>query len=289
MPQTIRNPIEWTGEQIVNAGHAIASARRSLDHMEETAHSPAPAVRKITTADIRESLAKGFDDFEAYRSDVLFVGIIYAAVGLVLARLAFGSDLIPLVFPLASGFAIIGPFAAIGLYEMSRRREQGAEVEWSNAFDVFKAPAIGGIVALGVMLVMLFLVWLAAAWGIFALTLGPAEPASIGTFAHDVFLTSAGWTLIVAGVGVGFLFALAAMAISVVSFPLLIDRDIGLDTAIATSVRAVKENPGPMAAWGLIVAASLVLGSIPFFIGLVAVVPILGHATWHLYRRLVTR
>jgi uncharacterized membrane protein len=289
MPQTIRNPIEWTGEQIVNAGHAIASARRTLDHMEETAHSPAPAVRNITIADVKESFAKGFEDFEAYRSDVLFVGIIYAAVGLVLARVAFGSDLIPLVFPLASGFAIIGPFAAIGLYELSRRREQGAEVSWANAFDVFKAPAIGGIVALGVMLVLLFLSWLAVAWLIFALTLGPAEPASVGAFARDVFTTSAGWTMIVAGVGVGFLFAVLAMAISVVSFPLLIDRDVGLDTAIATSVRAVKQNPVPMAAWGLIVAASLVLGSIPLFIGLVAVVPILGHATWHLYRRLVSR
>lgn len=289
MPNTIRNPIEWSGAQIVSAGHAIATARRSLDHMSDTVHSPAPAVRKIAIADVRESLAKGFEDFEAYRSDVLFVGIIYAAVGLVLARLAFGADFIPLVFPLASGFAIIGPFAAVGLYEMSRRREQGAEVSWSNAFDVFKAPAVGGIFALGVMLVMLFLVWLAAAWGIYALTLGPAEPTSISTFAHDVFLTAAGWTMIVAGVGVGFLFALLAMAISVVSFPMLIDRDVGLDTAIATSVRAVKENPLPMAAWGLIVAALLVAGSIPFFIGLVAVVPILGHATWHLYRRLVAR
>ena len=289
MPNTIRNPIEWSGAQIVSAGHAIASAHRTLDHMADTAHSPAPAVRKITIADVRESLAKGFDDFEAYRSDVLFVGIIYAAVGLVLARLAFGSDLLPLVFPLASGFAIIGPFAAIGLYEMSRRREQGAEVTWANAFDVFKAPAVGGIAALGVMLVMLFLAWLAVAWGIYALTLGPAEPTSIGAFAHDVFFTPAGWTLIAAGVGVGFLFALLAMSISVVAFPLLIDRDVGLDTAIRTSIRAVRENPVPMAAWGLIVAASLVLGSIPLFIGLVAVVPILGHATWHLYRRLVTR
>ena len=183
MPQTIRNPIEWTGEQIVNAGHAIASAHRTLDHMADTAHSPIPAVRKITIADVRESLAKGFDDFQAYRSDVLFVGIIYAAVGLVLARAVFGSDMLPLLFPLASGFAIIGPFAAIGLYEMSRRREQGAEVTWANAFDVFKAPAVGGIMALGVMLVMLFLVWLAAAWGIYALTLGPAEPVSISAFA----------------------------------------------------------------------------------------------------------
>ncbi|HEY2032671.1 MAG TPA: DUF2189 domain-containing protein [Rhizomicrobium sp.] len=289
MPNTIRNPIEWSGAQIVNAGHAIASARRTLDHMSDTAHSPAPAVRKISIADVRESLSKGFDDFEAYRSDVLFVGIIYAAVGLVLARLAFGSDLLPLVFPLASGFAILGPFAAIGLYEMSRRREQGAEVTWANAFDVFKAPAVGGIAALGFMLVMLFLVWLAVAWGIYALTLGPAEPTSIGAFAHDVLLTPAGWTLIVVGVGVGFLFALLAMSISVVAFPLLIDRDVGLDTAIRTSMRAVRENPVPMAAWGLIVAVSLVLGSIPLFIGLVAVIPTLGHATWHLYRKLVAR
>ncbi len=112
MPQTIRNPIEWTGEQIVNAGHAIASAHRTLDHMADTAHSPIPAVRKITIADVRESLAKGFDDFEAYRSDVLFVGIIYAAVGLVLARAAFGSDMLPLLFPLASGFAIVGNLRA---------------------------------------------------------------------------------------------------------------------------------------------------------------------------------
>jgi uncharacterized membrane protein len=289
MPHTIRNPIEWSGAQLVSAGHAIASARRTLDHMQDTAHSPAPAVRKITIADVREALAKGFDDFEAYRSDVLFVGVIYAAVGLVLARLAFGSNFIPLVFPLASGFAIIGPFAAIGLYEMSRRREQGAEVTWANAFDVFKAPAVGGIFALGVMLVLLFLVWLAAAWGIYAMTLGTAEATSLGAFAHDVFLTPAGWTMIAVGVGVGFLFALLAMSISVVAFPMLIDRDVGLDTAIATSIKAVKENPVPMAAWGLIVAGLLVAGSIPLFIGLVAVVPTLGHATWHLYRRLVAR
>jgi uncharacterized membrane protein len=287
--RTIRNPIEWSGAQIVGAGRAIASARRTLDHMQDTAHSPAPAVRKISVADVRDALSKGFEDFEAYRSDVLFVGVIYAAVGLVLARLAFGSDLLPLVFPLASGFAIIGPFAAIGLYEMSRRREQGAEVTWANAFDVFKAPAVGGIAALGFMLVMLFLVWLAAAWGIYALTLGPAEPVSLNAFAHDVFFTPAGWTLIVAGVGVGFLFAVFAMSISVVAFPLLIDRDVGLDTAVATSIRAVRENPVPMAAWGLIVTGSLVLGSIPVFIGLVAVIPILGHATWHLYRKLVAR
>jgi uncharacterized membrane protein len=284
---TIKNPVEWSGAQLVNAAHAIGSVGRSLHHMQDTVHSPAPLVRKIGTADIRAAIAQGFDDFSAYRSDVLFLGVIYAAVGLVLARLAFGLDLLPLVFPLASGFAIVGPFAAIGLYEMSRLREQGAKVTWANALDVFRAPASGSILVLGLLLVAIFLLWLFAAWEIYTHTLGPRIPDSTGAFMHDVFLTGAGRTMIVLGIGAGFLFALLAMTISIVSFPLLIDRDVGLDTAVATSVRAVLANPLPMALWGLVVAGSLVLGSIPVFIGLVVVVPVLGHATWHLYRKLV--
>ena len=154
---TIRNPIEWSGAQFVSAAHAAQAMGRSVDHMLDTAHSPAPAIRKIGTADIWQSLRQGFFDFEAYRSDVLFLCATYAVIGLVLARIAFGSDLLPLLFPLASGFAILGPLAAVGLYEMSRRREQGAEVGWANAFDVIKAPAIGGIAAMGAILVATFL------------------------------------------------------------------------------------------------------------------------------------
>ncbi|HEY1837137.1 MAG TPA: DUF2189 domain-containing protein [Rhizomicrobium sp.] len=284
---TIKNPVEWSGAQLVSAAHAIGSVRRSLHHIQDTVHSPAPAVRKIGAADIADAIARGFDDFRAYRSDVLFVGVIYAAVGLVLARLAFGLDMLPLVFPLASGFAIIGPFAAIGLYAMSRLREQGAEVSWANALDVLRAPASGAILVLGLVLVAIFLLWLLAAWEIYDHTLGPQVPTSLGAFAHAVLMTGAGWTMIVLGIGVGFLFALIAMTVSIVSFPLLVDRDVGLDTAVATSVRAVWANPLPMALWGLVVAGALVLGSIPLFIGLVVVVPVLGHATWHLYRKLV--
>jgi uncharacterized membrane protein len=284
---TIKNPIEWSGSQLVQAAHAIGSAHRSLQHIQDTIHSPAPAVRKITYADLRDALAKGFEDFEAYRSDVIFLCVVYVAVGLVLARLAFGMELLPLLFPLASGFAIVGPFAAVGLYEMSRLREKGVEVSWANAFDVFQAPAIGAISILGLALIGTFLLWLGAAWLIYTGTMGGASPTSIGGFLHDVFFTSGGVEMIVIGVGVGFIFALFAMTISIVSFPLLIDRDVGLDTAIRTSIRAVTMNPGPMAAWGLIVAAGLVLGSIPLFIGLVIVLPVLGHATWHLYRKLV--
>jgi len=284
---TIRNPIEWSGAQIASAAHAANQIGNAVHHMQDTAHSPAPAVRRICGSDVWQSLREGFADFQAYRSDVIFLCATYALVGLVLARLAFGTALLPLLFPLASGFAIIGPLAAVGLYEMSRMREKGAEVGWANVFDVLKAPAIAGIAALGMILIAVFLLWLAAAWIIFDNTLGPTVPASPDAFLRDVFLTPDGQTMIVVGMGVGFLFALLAMMLSVVSFPLLLDRDTGLDTAIKTSFRAVLANPGPMALWGFLVAAILLVGMAVVFVGLVVAVPVLGHATWHLYRKLV--
>ena len=286
---TIRNPIEWSGAQLVSAAHAAEAVGRSIDHMRDTAHSPAPAIRRITSSDVWQSLRQGFADFEAYRSDVIFLCATYALVGLVLARLAFDTDLLPLLFPLASGFAIIGPLAAVGLYEMSRRREQGAEVGWANAFDVLKAPAVGGIAALGLILIAVFLFWLVTAWAIFQATLAPTLPRepSASLFMQAVLFTPPGREMIVMGISVGFLFALFAMMLSVVSFPLLIDRDAGLDTAIGTSFRAVLANPGPMALWGLIVAALLLAGSALAFVGLMVAVPVLGHATWHLYRKLI--
>jgi uncharacterized membrane protein len=286
---TIRNPIEWSGAQFVSAAHAAEAVGRSIDHMRDVAHSPAPAIRKIRNDDVWQSLRAGFSDFEAYRSDVIFLSVIYAVVGLVAARMAFGSELLPLLFPLASGFAIVGPLAAVGLYEMSRRREQGAAVGWANAFDVLKAPAIGGIVALGAILVAVFLAWLLVAWAIYQGTLAPSlQPAvSPSAFAQAVLFTGPGQMMIVMGIGVGFVFALLAMMLSVVSFPLLLDRDTGLDTAIATSFRAVLANPGPMALWGLVVAGTLLVGSALAFVGLMVAVPVLGHATWHLYRKLI--
>ena len=283
---TIRNPIEWSGAQLVSAVHAAQAVQRSVHHMQDTAHSPAPAIRRIGNADVWAALREGFADFRAYRSDVIFLCLTYALVGLVLARMAFGMHLLPLLFPMASGFAIVGPLAAVGLYEMSRMREQGREVSWANAFDVLRAPAIGGIAALGALLISIFLLWLAAAWAIFEGTMGTA-PATPAAFLEAVLFTGPGRAMIALGMGVGFCFALLAMMVSVVSFPMLIDRDAGLDTAIKTSFRAVAANPGPMALWGLVVAASLLAGTALFFVGLMVVVPVLGHATWHLYRRLV--
>lgn len=282
---TIRNPIEWFVDQCRLTAVAAGALGRAGHRAGEAAARP--QVRRIAAADLVEVLRKGLDDFAAYRSDVIFLCLIYPVAGLVLARLAAGYAMLPLIFPLASGFALIGPLAAIGLYEMSRRRESGAHVAWPDAFGVVRSRSFGAIVALGLLLIAIFVLWLLAAAIIYRLTLGPAPPAGVEAFLRAIFTTSEGWTMIGVGIGVGFLFACLVLAIGAVSFPLLLDRDVGFATAVATSVRAVAANPGTMALWGLIVAGGLVIGSIPLLFGLVFVMPVLGHATWHLYRRTV--
>jgi uncharacterized membrane protein len=225
---TIRNPIEWATDQIKLAGLVVGSASRAGVGIEEGLEPTLPEVRRLAIADLGKVLARGFDDFAAYRTDVIFLCVVYPVIGLIMGRLAFGYGMLPLLFPLASGFALIGPFAAVGLYEMSRRREQGGHVAWPDAFGVIRSRSFGSIVVLGLLLVAIFLIWLITAETIYEVTLGPQPPASIGSFARDVFMTGAGWTMIVVGVGVGFLFALLVLVISVVSFPLLLDQDVGL-------------------------------------------------------------
>ncbi len=279
---TIRNPIEWGTQQVKSATAHVEESGRTIG-----GRASKPSVRRIGVDDLRDALAKGVADFAACRTDVIFLCIVYPIAGLVLARLVFEYDLVRMLFPLASGFALLGPIAAVGLYEMSRHREAGQQTGWGDALGVMRSPRLGAILTLGVILLAIFLAWLAAAEWVYAVTLGPAAPASLGGFFEQVFTTAAGWTMIGVGIGIGFLFALLVLAISVVSFPLLLDRDVGVGAAIAASFRAVIENPAPMAVWGLIVAAGLVVGSLPLFLGLAVVLPILGHATWHLYRKVI--
>lgn len=246
-----------------------------------------PVIRRIGFADLQDALAKGLDDFYAMPTHAMFLCVIYPVVGFLLARLAFGYSVLPLLYPLVSGFALVGPVAALGLYELSRRREAGLSASASHAFDVLRSSSIGAITALALLLLTIFVIWVAVANAIYIATFGYATPNSIETFVHDVLTTRAGWTLILVGNGVGLLFAILVLTISVVSFPLLLDRDVGAAVALLTSIRAVARNPLTMMMWGLIVAALLVVGSLPLFFGLTIVMPILGHATWHLYRRLV--
>ncbi len=207
-------------------------------------------IRRIGLADLKEALSKGADDFLAMPTHALFLGAIYPIVGLLLARLAFGYSVLPLLYPLAAGFALIGPVAALGLYELSRRREAGLDVSAAHAFDVVYSSSRGAIVALGLLLLLLFMLWMAAANAIYVANFGYAPPTSIGGFISEVLTTEAGWRMIVAGNIVGFGFAALALVLSVASFPLLLDRDVGAAVALATSIRVVVENPVTMAVWG---------------------------------------
>jgi uncharacterized membrane protein len=247
-----------------------------------------PTVSRIGLADLRDAVAKGIDDFKAIPSHAIFLIIIYPIVGLILFRLTFGYDMLPLIFPLIAGFALIGPVASIGLYELSRRREKGLDASAWHAFDVLRSPSIGAIARLGLLLLVIFITWLVVAQAMYVGIFGKWVPASLEEFANRVLTTPAGWQLIIVGNVCGFLFAVLVLVISVVSFPMLVDRNVGAATAVRTSVRAVLANPMTMAMWGLFVAAALVIGSLPLLFGLAIVLPILGHSTWHLYRKVVS-
>src|SRR5690349_5607460 len=247
----------------------------------------APVIRTIGLTELHRALQLGWEDFKAVPSHAIILCIIYPVLGLMLARAVHGCSVLPLLFPLAAGFALLGPFAAIGLYEMSRRRERGEEATAWDALEFVRSPSFGATLGLGVLLLALFVTWVATAQAIYIAAFGYAGATGLTDFAERVLTTPQGWWLIVVGCGVGFVFALVALCISVVSFPLMLDRHAGAGDAMVTSLRAVARNPGPMAAWGLIVAVLLVAGSLPAFLGLAVVIPLLGHATWHLYRETI--
>ena len=246
-----------------------------------------PKIRSIGLGELRGALAKGLDDFRALPTHVIFLGLMYPVIGLLLFRAVFGYDLVPLLYPLAAGFPLIGPFAAIGLYELSRRRELGLDTSWKHAFDIIHSPSLRPICLLGGLLLVIFTVWLATAHALYEARFGEYEPTTLGAFVRRVLFTPQGQDLIIVGNALGFLFAALAFALSVVSFPLLLDRNVGVGVAIVTSLRTILRNPVAMVVWGIFVAGLLVLGSLPFFLGLAIVVPVLGHSTWHLYRAVI--
>jgi len=245
-------------------------------------------VRTISTADLRDALRQGWADFLAHRGDLIFVGILYPVIGFAAAFLSLSGPLIPLFFPIAAGVGLLGPLAAIGFYELARRSEQGLESDWSHFLEVVRRPAFDAITIVAGLLLVVFFVWLAVAAALYFGLMGVA-PESVGVFITRLFTTPEGWALIILGNLAGLAFAALVLTVSVVSMPMLVDKDTEARIAIDTSVRAVVANKGVMLRWGIIVAALLVVGSIPFFVGLAVVLPVLGYATWHLYTKLVVR
>lgn len=245
-----------------------------------------PLIRTLSWADLRSALESGWGDFKAMPTHVVFLCAFYPIVGLLIGSAVFKYDLIPLLFPLASGFAIVGPIAGIGLYELSRRRAAGLDTSWVHVFDVFKTSAIWGVTGLAALLLGLFVSWIFAAQALYEAAF-PGQPLTTSIEFLQALRTPAGSFLIIVGVAVGAVFAFVAASISVIAMPMLLDRHVGPATAVATSLRVVVYNPSLMLAWFVIVAGLLALGSVPFFMGLPVVLPMLGHATWHLYQRAV--
>ena len=202
--------------------------------------SPAyPIVRTIGISDLKSALAEGLDDFLARPSHLVFLGLLYPVAGI---WLVVGNSL-PLLFPLLSGFALIGPFAAIGLYEVSRCRELGLDTSWKHAFAVVRSHAMFPILSLGLILLVIFACWLFTAQSLYVSLFGTVPPQSFGQFIGEVFGTSQGWKLIGFGTAIGFVFAVLALSMSVVSFPMLLDRDVDVPTAIFTSCQGRACEP----------------------------------------------
>jgi uncharacterized membrane protein len=193
-----------------------------------------------------------------------------------------------MVFPLVAGLSILGPAVASGFYELARRREAGLDSSWLHFLDPLRGRNRLGLGALTAGLAILFAAWLLVASLIYGATMGSAN-LTASEFLTRVFTTPEGWTMIALGNAAGFCFAVVALVLGVVSFPMMVDTATDPVTAVMTSIDAVRQNPAVMASWGLRIIGLLVLGCLPAFVGLAIVLPIVGYASWHLYTRLVQR
>ena len=244
-------------------------------------------VRTIGLNDLWQSLKEGYDDFNASPTIGVFLAVLFPLFALLLTLFSVGKNLLHLAFPMVAGLTLIGPVVSVALFEMSRRRERGLDVSWRSTFDFVHSASFAPILALSILMMLLYVGWLFMAQFLYFGLFGEDPPVSASDFVTQLVTTRRGAGLIVYGVGLGFIFAFTALAISVVAFPLLLDRPASAATAVAVSIRAVASNLMVMAAWGVIVVVLLAVGAIVFLIGLAAVLPILGHATWHLYRKVV--
>lgn len=247
-----------------------------------------PRVRTISQSDLSWALSEGWKDFQEKRGDLILLALIYPLVAFAAVIFSFNSRALPMLFPLVTGLSILGPAVASGFYELARRREAGLDSSWLHFLDPLNGRNRIGLGVLTAGLAILFFAWLAAASALYSATIGADSPTA-REFLTRLFTTPQGWGMIVAGNAIGFVFAVLALTLGVVSFPMMVDKAVDPLTAVMTSIDAVRANPAVMAAWGLRVAALLALGCLPAFVGLAVVLPVVGYASWHLYTRLVER
>jgi uncharacterized membrane protein len=246
-----------------------------------------PVIREITIDDVHAAFYEGLADFRAAPSFGLFFGGVYATGGILLLLVMSAFHASYLAYPLAAGFALIGPFIAVGLYEVSRRREVGLPLEWRPVLGVVFSQSKRELGWMAFVAIFVMIIWLYQVRLLLAIFLGFQSFASMGEFLNVIFTTPEGWMFLIIGNAVGAVLAMGLFSISVISFPLLLDRDVDFITAMIASVKAVVMNPRPMIAWALFIVLGLILAVIPFFLGLFIILPALGHASWRLYRRVV--
>jgi uncharacterized membrane protein len=248
---------------------------------------PDPVVRPVAVADIVEALASGLRDFQAAPVYGIAFGGLYAVGGIAILACLVGLGWSYLAYPLAAGFALIGPFAAVGLYEVSRRRAAGQPLSWKVIIRTIVAQGNRELGWMAFVTLFIFIVWMYQARLLVALFLGLHATASLRDFIVLVTTTPEGIIFLLVGNAVGAVLSIILFSLTVVSFPLLLDRDVDFVTAMITSVRAVTMSPLPLLSWAIVIVIELMVAALPFFLGLVVVLPILGHATWHLYTRIV--
>ncbi|MEQ8857967.1 MAG: DUF2189 domain-containing protein [Pseudomonadales bacterium] len=244
-------------------------------------------VRRITTRDLWLALQAGYADFGARPTFGVFLILVYPLSALLFTLFLQGTDLPYLAFPMLAGFTLLGPVVSLALFELSRRREAGLDLTWRGAFEFVHYPTFAGMLALTLVMAVLYVGWLFMAEFLYFGLFGANPPASLAEFGARLIGTEPGIALILYGNALGLIFAFVALSISVVAFPLLLDKPVSFLTAVGTSIRAVASNLYVMLLWGVIVVALLAGGALVLLVGLAAVLPILGHATWHLYRRLI--
>lgn len=282
-----QNPFFWPFQQAISAFSSVGDENARAYWDSAALSRTPPIIQRIGFSDLFAALADGAADFGKTRADAILLVFLLPVIGVVAVIAASGPGYAELVFPLLSGFVLVSPIAAFGFYEMSRRLESNQRAGWTDALGVLASPAIGTIALLSLMLISLFILWIGAAHFLFVAFSGKQHPISLSVMLVHIVTHLRGWGLILSGFAVGFVFAVMVLAISVVSFPMVLDRPEGVVGAVTTSLKAFALNAGPLLAWGLIVALGLFVGVAFALVGLVVVLPVLSHATWHLYRRLV--
>lgn len=246
--------------------------------------APVTVAKNLSLGDLRSALAAGWKDFAAHPVYGLFFAAIYVGAGIYLSLALAERGETAWLIPAASGFPLISPFVAVGLYEVSRRREEGLPLTWGSVLGALRGRGDDQLLMMGGFVFVGFTFWMILAHGIFAIFMAES---GLGAQSLSLFQTTAGLMMLGVGSVVGALVALLFYSVTVISLPMLVDRDVDFLTAIIVSLATVRSNTLVMLVWAAFIALTLFAAMVPMFLGLFVVLPVLAHATWHLYRRVV--